>query len=363
MPGSEHLSDDYVAQLLAKDAKTSNAKYSAYGLQDFLPRRISSEKRTATMLLFELEKSKNHGHAFEICVVVTDGYQVPEAQTVDWTAKVVTVQSDGGLRVKMRRSIIQGKTMKAEIRGEIEMKTVRDMYLAASNTMIDIVARIARRNDTTSAGIGITIVPTVNAMTISLMSAISARRRVGGEVGHGIDLDRARLDQMENIISVTIAPPSPSVDGIVNVKKRATSPGSDSDPLDAIIGPPPPPPAPKIQARGRGNFSSSSAMDSHFSSNYDPSVDVHPDPEMDDDWDQALEAIRDRQRWQKLGAERLKSAGFTEDEVKKWEKGGERREEDVKWKGRGEGREWDRGKVVGDDGVETRPEWGRLKGT
>lgn len=94
--------------------------------------------------------------------------------------------------------------MKADIRGEIEMKTVREMHLAASNTMTDIVARIARRNDTTSAGIGITIVPTVNAMIMSLMSAISARQRVGGEVGHGIDLDRARLDQMENIISVTI---------------------------------------------------------------------------------------------------------------------------------------------------------------
>ena len=39
MPGSEHLSDDYVAQLLAKDAKKSNAKYSAYGLQELLPRR------------------------------------------------------------------------------------------------------------------------------------------------------------------------------------------------------------------------------------------------------------------------------------------------------------------------------------
>ena len=159
------------------------------------------------------------------------------------------------------------------------------------------------------------------------------------------------------------APSSPSANGNVNRRGRDTSPGSDSDPLDAIIGPPPPPPAPKIQARGRGNFSSSSAMDSHFSTNYDPSVDVNPDPEIDDDWDQALEAIRDRQRWQKLGAERLKSAGFTEEEVKKWETGGEKREEDVKWKGRGEGREWDRGKVVDDDGVETRPEWGRLKGS
>lgn len=35
--------------------------------------------------------------------------------------------------------------------------------------------------------------------------------------------------------------------------------------------------------------------------------------------------------------------------MKKWEKGGERTEEDVVWKGKGEGREWDRGKVVGSD--------------
>lgn len=39
MPAEEHLSDDYVANLLAKDAKTSNAKYSTYGLQELLPKR------------------------------------------------------------------------------------------------------------------------------------------------------------------------------------------------------------------------------------------------------------------------------------------------------------------------------------
>jgi len=104
-------------------------------------------------------------------------------------------------------------------------------------------------------------------------------------------------------------------------------------------------------------------MDTHFSSNYDPSNDVHPNSELDDDWDQALEALRDRQKWQEMGAERLKSAGFTEEEVEKWEMGGEKREEDVRWKGRGERREWDRGKVVGDDAVETVAEWGRLKGS
>ena len=40
MPGKDELSDDYVASLLAKDAKTSNVKYSTYGLQELLPRRL-----------------------------------------------------------------------------------------------------------------------------------------------------------------------------------------------------------------------------------------------------------------------------------------------------------------------------------
>ncbi len=138
---------------------------------------------------------------------------------------------------------------------------------------------------------------------------------------------------------------------------------SDSDPLESIVGPLPPPSPPKIRARGRGKFASSSAMDSHFSSKYDPSQDICPNSGSENDWDQALEALRDRQRWKQQGAERLRSAGFTEEEVGKWEKGGGRREEDVKWNGKGEGREWDRGKVMGKDGIETRPEWGRLQGT
>ena len=157
-----------------------------------------------------------------------------------------------------------------------------------------------------------------------------------------------------------------------NIAKKAASPipeyteadEVDSDPLKAIVGPAPPPPAPKIRARGRGTFASSSAMDTHFSSTYDPSVDIHPNSDSGNDWDQALEALRDRQRWKKQGAERLRSAGFTEEEVTKWEKGGEKTEEDVKWRGMGEGREWDRGKVVDESGmIDRKPEWGRLKGT
>ncbi|KAF2089944.1 hypothetical protein K490DRAFT_35298 [Saccharata proteae CBS 121410] len=149
-----------------------------------------------------------------------------------------------------------------------------------------------------------------------------------------------------------------------NELARSPSPASDSDPLEAIVGPAPPSPKPNVRSRGRGTFSSSAAIDAHFASNYDPSQDVHPNSDLEDDWDQALEALRDRQRWMQQGADRMKAAGFTDDEIKRWEKGGEKKEEDVRWSKNGEGREWDRGKVVDDDGhVNLRPDWGRLKGT
>lgn len=109
-------------------------------------------------------------------------------------------------------------------------------------------------------------------------------------------------------------------------------------------------------------------MDTHFASTYDPTLDIQAaalDPAEEDDWDNALEALRDRAKWRAGGAERLRAAGFTDDEVRKWEKSGdgEGREADVRWSGPGEGREWDRGKVVGDDGVHVQVELGRLKGT
>jgi len=104
-------------------------------------------------------------------------------------------------------------------------------------------------------------------------------------------------------------------------------------------------------------------MDTRFAEGYDPRIDVHPGSDLEDDWDQALEALRDRQKWKQQGAERLRSAGFSDAQVKKWEKGDEKDESDVVWSKRGEGREWDRGKVVDEDGlVDLKPEWGRLNG-
>ena len=143
------------------------------------------------------------------------------------------------------------------------------------------------------------------------------------------------------------------------------TPSSLSDPLENIVGPlpqPPPKPAktitdpPPLTSRGRGSYRpSSSTIDAHFSSTYDPTLDLHPpsSPSASDhekeDWDLALEALRDREIWKKKGAERLKEAGFGDEEVRKWEESANGREkgvEDVRWRGKGEEREWDAGKAV-----------------
>lgn len=129
------------------------------------------------------------------------------------------------------------------------------------------------------------------------------------------------------------------------------------------MGPLPPPPEPIIRSRGRGALkANATGIESRFSSSYDPSVDMRPGSDADDDWGEALEVMRDRERWKQQGAERLRAAGFKDEQVKTWEKGGDPIEEDVVWTKKGQDREWDRGKVVDEEGdVELKADWGRLK--
>ena len=73
--------------------------------------------------------------------------------------------------------------------------------------------------------------------------------------------------------------------------------------------------------------------------------------EDEDDWHNALSALRDRENYARIQASRLLAAGLPSPDVKKWASSGingsasEGRVEDVKWKGPGEEREWDRGKA------------------
>ncbi|KAF2724767.1 hypothetical protein K431DRAFT_281720 [Polychaeton citri CBS 116435] len=127
--------------------------------------------------------------------------------------------------------------------------------------------------------------------------------------------------------------------------------GADSDPLVDVIGP-----AKPSNSKPRGRGASKSAFDSidaRFAPDYDPIADVRLNDDDDtasvdkDDWDMALEALRDRQRYKSTQEARLKAAGFSEREIDRWRNsdGSEIHEEDVKWSKRGEAREWDRGKA------------------
>jgi hypothetical protein len=171
------------------------------------------------------------------------------------------------------------------------------------------------------------------------------------------------------------------------------NPDGESDPLEDFVGPLPASSrrsekSSGVSTRGRGSYRlNSSTIDSHFEHDYDPKLDVDlSDNEEgssairptrrrvaglmteDDDWDMALEALRDRANWKQKGEERLRAAGFDDNTVQRWKQDPafaagrgndtEKRIEDVIWAKKGEGREWDRGKVMNDDGqYDVKAQW------
>lgn len=420
MPLKEHLSDDFIASLLAKDAKASNAKYSSYGLQELLPKRYillfcnhllsvpncprptyNAPKANTRFLKNIIRETDNHNAALRAKGLADSRSRLRKlhgrSRTSSPKEEDVKLSKKKDHRSKRRRVEEAEEPSHNQPRGYRKSASERDRKTSSRSHHSDRRYR-DEHYDSNAEGNGqsrhhhshhyhgshrlrsrrrsparyrgsrdcqrSSRSPTSSRSRSPRSDRKHHRRRSHHRSESKLlnSLEKDKIQFTQNAFDERQKDPSTKHSPSSTEVKRAPSPTSDSDPLEAIIGPHPPSPKPKVKARGRGTFASASAMDSHFSSNYDPTVDVQPDPETDDDWDMALEALRDRQKWQKQGAERLKAAGFTEEEIQKWEKGGEKREEDVKWKGRGEGREWDRGKVVGEDGIETEPEWGRLKG-
>lgn len=108
-------------------------------------------------------------------------------------------------------------------------------------------------------------------------------------------------------------------------------------------------------------------MDRRFMDVYDPSVDVQFDSDEDAEWDNAVEAFRDRVKWKQQGAERLRSAGFNDEFITAWENNNIEDESKLRWTKKGATREWDRGKVINDvtGSVELKAQWGsgRMSGS
>lgn len=126
---------------------------------------------------------------------------------------------------------------------------------------------------------------------------------------------------------------------------------SDSDPLEDIIGPAPHAP---VRSRGRGAASGYSGIDKRFEADYDPKMDIEMEGSAVGDaenWDDEVEAFRDRLKWRQSQEQRMRAAGYDEDVIKKWKTGEQKDERDVRWAKAGEKRDWDRGKESGISGL------------
>ncbi|KAI8627087.1 hypothetical protein F5Y19DRAFT_188464 [Xylariaceae sp. FL1651] len=388
MPTSpDILTDDYVAELLAKEANDCSLKYSAMGLDAYKPdKRPANQPKPNTRFLNNIIRDTNsHNRALLARENAESRARLRELEETDRKKRHEEERkeqrskpgpSDTRKRMlgdiaailggpskrrradndsKLRNSASDGRGFASEStfdrKGKTREREQRDE---------DVKSESRRRRNERSPDLR-------GSHRQSRHREDGHRDRRSGSREKGEDRHRRHRERplRENDSSRS----NQSGPGREELHEAAISSNkddaSDSDPLDDIIGPAPPTKS-AVRRRGRGANSAMSGIDGRFAADYDPTIDVSPEPDEagSGDWDNAVEAFRDRQKWKQQGADRLRSAGFTEDQIRKWEKGDKKDESDVQWNKAGGVREWDRGKAIDlDDDVAPEPEFGRLKGT
>ncbi|KAJ5780452.1 hypothetical protein N7457_005612 [Penicillium paradoxum] len=341
------MDDDYVAQILAKEAKENSIKYSTQGLSAFMPSKpASNAPKPNTRFLRNLIKvTDSHNTALRL---------KEEKESRERMLKQERQENIGGMIEKI--AIVH-------IEKEVEAVPVLRNETDRAGTDEDLMTTTSLERETSTAAnivmyVGIT-------SQFGEIDGTKTRNTVGGDViDHTLGLPAV-------LRAGTGAPIAIAIEGKT---------------IEDLVGPLPPRQneAP-IRSRGRGAYKPNlSNIDAHFAPGYDPTTDVHLDDDnsnsmgqqssrravaglmtADDDWDMAMEALRDRERWRQKGEERLRKAGINEATISQWKNNtaftgvdGESKPEDVQWSKKGEGREWDRGKYVNDDGhIDIRAAW------
>ncbi|KAK6580677.1 hypothetical protein PZA11_006913 [Diplocarpon coronariae] len=396
------LSDDYVASLLAKDAKASSIKYSSLGIEAFNHSKPPKNKpKPNTRFLRNIIKDTDSHNASLLAKEAAESRARLQSLATSSQSRAKPAGSDmrrrqlGDIAAILGGRSIKRKWESRDHRGELRVNTSSENGLEPEEKL--------RGNRSKEKLFG-DLSRTKRQKEAEEKEEIEERGRKSQRRHRSVSRERGKNREKRKHRSRSRSPRehrdkykdkeirmrhrsprrkrsespeteksreryprlhnyrrSPSPGRKIAKAEAKSKPDYDSDPLDSIIGPRPPP-VPEVKRKGRGTMSHASGIDSRFSTNYDPTADVQLDFDEENDWDQALEALRDRTKWKQQGADRLRAAGFTEDEVNKWERGGEKREEDVRWSKKGEGREWDRGKVADDSGaISIEPKFGRLK--
>ncbi|OJJ75497.1 hypothetical protein ASPBRDRAFT_191727 [Aspergillus brasiliensis CBS 101740] len=366
--------DAYVAQVLAREARDSSLKYSAHGLEAYMPKRPTgaAPKPNTRFLRHIIRETDNHNTALK-------RKEEREArERMRQLRNQASSSSANDANRDHRRSRLEGNIGVALRRGRETNRIGADggaMVKIPMTTGIDPLERVVVIDRILGPGVDprkIVEMLIHTVVTDGIAAATNRRDHVRGPQEHltgaGIETKSA---------GVTAVPENTPLD-------------DESDPLEDLVGPLPAKDddngySAPIRSRGRGAYKPNmSNIDAHFAADYDPTTDVHMEDDDgqagsrptrrpvaglmtgDDDWELSLEALRDRAKWKQRGEERLREAGFSNDFVDRWKSNttstpaddSEGRLEDVKWSKKGEGREWDRGKFVDQDGhIDVKASW------
>ncbi|KAK4200271.1 hypothetical protein QBC40DRAFT_280234 [Triangularia verruculosa] len=377
------LTDDYVAGLLAKEASEASIKYSSVGLEAFRSTKPANKAKPNTNFLGRIIKeTTNHNKALlakeaaEAQALLQHHNEVEEKkrQRLNPTKSDIRRRQLGAIssilqggrnggersRTKPDRDSLKNTKGDREREDRHSSSTKPDNSQGRHKNSDEIYGRRSRRNADDDAK--------------SSRHRRSARSR-SRSPGHRERRERRHRERSilssgsddrhhHNSRSQKTRCEKDDRDHGSQSDKRRNARDDDSDPLDEFIGPAPPTTdsLPPVRIRGRGAGAprrGAAAMDSRFAEDYDPRNDVSLEGHLKEaastdsnTWDSAVELYRDRQKWKQQGADRLRGAGFTEEQIKKWEKGGKESEDDAfksfKYTKKGELREWDRGKSLSD---------------
>ncbi|KAF4975427.1 hypothetical protein FZEAL_7775 [Fusarium zealandicum] len=378
MPNDEILTDDYVADLLAQEASDCSLKYSAMGMDAYRENKKPANmmKPNTRFLRHIIKDTDNHNKALLAKEAAESRARLKDLERSEELKRRKTNPSIHDIRRRQMgdiHAILGGKkrgrteddatsSSKDSKHRETERRPEREKDSTDKDLFRDRRddqkhhGRLSRRDDRHRKSGDTAERPERSRREHKRRERSRSRDKSSDSEGRHRHSHRRRERSRSPERRRRSRSPrekrskhrhrSPLKDTKDTRKRKDKEKEDDSDPLDDLIGPAPPP-----KYRGRGTFGGSSGIDRRFSETYDPKTDIQMDEdEGGGNWDDALEAFRDRQKLRQNQEQRMKSAGFADEQIQRASGTDEKTADSVQWSKAGEKREWDRGKG-GDGGL------------
>ncbi|TWU74418.1 hypothetical protein ED733_003759 [Metarhizium rileyi] len=334
MSNDEFLTDDYVARLLAQDAKDCSLKYSAMGMEAFRNNQKPSNmpKPNTRFLRNIIKDTDTHNKAL---LAKEAAESRARLQDLEHAEDVKRRKSNPNAKDIRRRQI---GDIHAILGGKDRRRANDDDPRRSTRHKRDARGDVHGKQDEKKSD--------------DLIDERGDGKRKRGRLSERDYFDHdaeARSDSSKKSRRREHHTSSNQDDG----QRRRVIIGDariidqDSDPLEDLIGPAPPP-----KFRGRGTIGGAVELDRRFSESYDPALDVLMSEDGEFTRDDAGESFRDLQKLQLHRDQRLRDAGFTDEDIQRAKGTADKTGEDVVWSRAGEKREWDKGKSPGLDGVD-----------